>query len=109
MFELILVANVVVAFVRSESVARDPDVRVASVRFLVAYDQTSEARSVVVAAPPVIVLDPFDQISATNVPNVVKDRVGEAHTSAAEILFSDAIKDALFDMRVASEVEALSS
>jgi hypothetical protein len=65
---------------RLDTVASEPDVNVPSVRFRVAYDQTSDADN-----PPVDVsVRPlYAQTSATKVPYVVKDRVGDDQTAEA--------------------------
>ncbi len=68
----ILVESEVEALVTSDCTAREPDERVASVRFLVPYVHTSAA---VREPPPLVrVRVPLVQTSAARVPNVVRDR-----------------------------------
>ncbi len=50
--------------------------------------------------PPLVnVLVPFAQMSATKVPNVESERVGELHTSAAVMLFKPLMSEALAETR----------
>ena len=74
------------AVVMSDCSAREPEVKVPSVRLRVAYVQTSEAVNVL---PDVRVLVPFVHTSAANVPNVVKERLVLAQTAVGIVARSD--------------------
>ena len=76
---------------RSDTFAREPDVRVLSVRLRVPYDQTSDAAIMLdddVVPPVTVLVDAYVlfQTSAAREPNAVRVLVGEAQTSAAVML-----------------------
>jgi hypothetical protein len=73
------------ALVTSDAVASEPESRDAPVRVRVAYVQTSDAASV----PAVSVRVALDQISETNEPKVVSDRVPFAHTAVGIVEASE--------------------
>ena len=73
------------ALVTSDAVASEPEVSEESVRFRVAYDQTSAAASV----PAVRVRVALPQMSDTKVPKVVSERVPFAHTAVGIVEASD--------------------
>ena len=80
-------ASDVEAVVTLAAVAREPLVRVASVRLRVPYDQTSEA--VRVEPREVSVRVPFVHTSAANVPKVVRERDPLAQTAVGMVAASE--------------------
>ena len=86
MFALITAPKEVEAVVKLESVAKEPESKVPEVRFLVAYDQTSEA---LIPPPEVSVRVPFVHTSAARVPKVVSDLAVFAHTPVGMVARSD--------------------
>lgn len=90
-------------FVTSDSTAKDPAVKVASVKLRVAYVQTSPA----VKEPPLVsVLVPFVQTSAARVPNVVRDRAELFQTAVGivEAIDVDAVKTVAFVFALIVEI-----